>query len=114
MKAFVLQMFEVIDAGEWDRLRDFFHPDVTYVRPGFPTICGLADLNDFYRRRRIIRTGLHVVENVVVEGDRAVALGELMATLHDGREVRVRFADAYLFVDDKVGERQTYFGTPAV
>ncbi|MCZ8130797.1 MAG: nuclear transport factor 2 family protein [Steroidobacteraceae bacterium] len=114
MKAFVLQMFEAIDGGHWDRLPEFFHSDVTYDRPGYPTIRGFADLDDFYRRRRIIRSGRHTVEDVVVDGERAVATGELTATLNDGREVRLRFADAYRFADGKVAYRQTYFGTPAV
>lgn len=114
MKAFVLQMFEAIDGAHWDRLPEFFHPEVSYDRPGYPTIRGFADLDDFYRRRRVIRSGRHAVDEVVIDGDQAVAMGELTATLDDGRDVRLRFADAYRFADGKVAYRRTYFDTPAV
>ena len=114
MKEFILEMFGAIDAGEWNRLAEFFAPDVVYERPGYPPIRGFEDLLDFYANRRLIRHGRHTIENVIAEADGVVALGWIEATLRDGRETTVKFADSYRLDGGLIRYRHTYFDVPAV
>lgn len=114
MRDFVSEMFGAIDSGSWHRLGEFFDSEVVYIRPGYPPIRGLADLVDFYANRRVIRSGTHVIEQVVADDSGAVAIGEVDASLRDGRPVHVRFADAYRFRDGRIVHRHTFFDVPAV
>ena len=50
-------MFAAIDAGEFDRLREYFAADVVYERPGYEPLRGIEALENFYRHERIIARG---------------------------------------------------------
>jgi ketosteroid isomerase-like protein len=112
----VQTMFEHIDASDWSRLTDHFHPDVEYRRPGYEPIHGLDDLRSFYVSKRIIKSGRHHVESVFVdqEGASASVMGSFAGADRHGRALAVRFCDVYLFRDDKIVRRETFFDAPAV
>ncbi|MFP5392108.1 MAG: nuclear transport factor 2 family protein [Gammaproteobacteria bacterium] len=109
-------MFSLIDACEWPQLEQHFHSDIEYRRPGYPPINGIDDLLDFYKNRRIIKSGQHVVETVCeADSGRAVsAMGSFVGTDRQGKDLRVRFCDVYHLEDGKIRRRETFFDAPAV
>jgi ketosteroid isomerase-like protein len=107
-------MFAHIDAGDWDALADGFHPEVVYERPGYPPFAGRRRVVDFYRHERIVASGRHEIEGVVVEGDAAACWGRMRGILTDGSSVDVRFAEVCSFADARIRTRRSYFFLAAV
>ena len=110
----IKRMVAVIESGQFADLSSFFHTDIVYERPGFDDIEGVDALLRFYTQIRPIRTGQHIVENIVSDADRAVAVGHFEGVLKDDYPARERFADTYRFKNGKIGHRRTFFYLPAV
>lgn len=109
-------MFARIDACEWDALAAYFHADVEYLRPGYDPIHGLDALLDFYRLRRAIGGGRHVLELLcTADAGRAVcATGTFTGISRQGEPLAVRFCDVYQFRGARIARRETFFNAPAV
>jgi ketosteroid isomerase-like protein len=107
-------MFASIDASDWDALRELLHPEVVYERPGYPRFVGRARVLEFYRYERIVVSGHHEIEGVIVAGETAVSWGTMRGTLKDGSETEVRFADICWFADARIRTRRSYFFQAAV
>ena len=114
--ASIVPMFESIDAGRWSRLGEYFHDEVVYVRPGYAPITGIGDLLDFYRNRRIIKSGRHVIESICSSagGDTWVVTGSFTGVDRCGNGLRARFCDVYSVEAGKIRRRETFFDSPAV
>ena len=112
--AFITRMFEIIDAADFDRLGEVFDAQVVYERPGYSPISGLAQLDDFYRFRRVIRTGRHHLHRLVFDSEAGVAIGLFTGELKDGSATEEPFADAYRFSGGRIAHRQTFFFRPAI
>lgn len=112
----IISMFNVIDSCQWEKLSEHFHPDIQYLRPGYDTIFGLADLIDFYENRRIIKHGRHIVENVCTGPDEEVVsvVGSFTGFDRRGKQLAVRFCDVYHLSDEKIKNRETFFNAPSV
>ncbi|MES2938880.1 MAG: nuclear transport factor 2 family protein [Pseudomonadota bacterium] len=112
----VAGMFALIDIARWDALAAYFHDDVDYIRPGYAPIRGLADLLDFYRHRRIVHSGCHVLELLCTDasGQAVSATGSFTGTDRQGHPLAVRFCDVYRFRGVKIARRETFFNAPAV
>jgi uncharacterized protein len=110
----IIDMFSMIDAGDYDRLGLFFDDLILYQRPGYDDIDGLPALDDFYRNVRVIASGRHNVTQILVQSDVAVAEGVFDGVLKDGTQVSERFADFYRFANDRITERRTYFFRAAI
>lgn len=108
----IIEMFCSVDAGQWDALSQYYHPQCRYERPGFPAISGLDDLHDFYASVRPIASGAHRIDSMVEEGDLVCALGSFDGQLKTGDPISLRFADRYRFESDRIIERTTYFYAP--
>lgn len=113
---FIADMFEVIDSSDWENLASYFHHEIQYSRPGFFVISGLADLIDFYRNRRIILAGKHSVENLCASDSQkcVIASGSFSGFDRGNRPLTVRFCDVYLFQNERIFRRETFFNSPAV
>lgn len=110
----VRELFAVIDAERWDRLGEFFATDAVYERPGIAPLEGLERIVCFYTDERVIASGTHHVEQVVVSGGAGASWGSVDCVLKDGSQATERFADAYLFSDGKISLRRSHFFRPAV
>jgi ketosteroid isomerase-like protein len=107
-------MFASIDAADWDALAERFDPEVVYERPGYPEFVGRERVLDFYRNERIVVSGRHEIEGVVVEGDTGASWGRMRGTLSDGSQADVRFAEVYSFARARIRTRRSYFFRAAV
>lgn len=106
--------YAAVDAGDLERLLAMFHPAVEYHRGGYPPIRGAHELRHFYQEVRVIASGRHRVDAVLVDGDRAAVRGSFAGTGRDGRELAVQWADFFTLVDGLIHRRYTYFLAPGV
>jgi branched-chain amino acid aminotransferase len=111
---FIRNMFRIIDARDWENLRLAFCEDITYERPGYEPLVGFNRVKKFYRDERVIISGEHVLEGIVVTNDSGACWGRFIGTHKDGSAIDERFADAYTFQDDRIKTRKSYFFRPAV
>ena len=110
----IRRLFAIVDARQWDDLVHVFHPDVVYERPGYDPLTGFAAIDDFYRNRRVIARGSHMVEGIAVEGSNGAAWGRFVGAKRDDTPVDERWADVYTFADNKIRTRRSHFFRPAV
>jgi ketosteroid isomerase-like protein len=108
------EMFRAIDAREWDRLPDFFAPGAVYERPGYEPFEGLERLDRFYRHERVIASGEHRLEAVLVDGGNAACRGRFVGVHRDGSPIDESFADFYRLADGRITHRRSFFFRPAV
>jgi ketosteroid isomerase-like protein len=113
-EAFVRTLFDIVDARDFDRLPEVFHPQVVYERPGYAPFEGLERLDRFYRHERVIACGQHRLDIVVVSDTHGVCTGRFVGTHRDGSAIDERFADVYTFQDGRIRHRTSYFFRPAV
>lgn len=106
--------YDAVDAGDVDALLDLFTDDTTYLRPGYEPIVGRAAMEHFYRDVRVIDSGRHSLDAVLVDGDLAACHGTFSGTLKDGSAAREGFADFFELRDGRIAVRRTYFDRAAV
>ncbi|MCW2843366.1 MAG: SnoaL-like polyketide cyclase [Nocardioides sp.] len=110
----VRNYYSTVDSGSPEQVVALFAPEAVYRRPGYDEFRGRQDLLLFYREHRIIRHGVHTVENLVEDGDAVVVEGSFAGVLVSGEDVTLRFADAFRLTDQLIVERNTYFAAPLV
>jgi uncharacterized protein len=107
-------LFRAVDARDWEAMQPFFCEDVVYERPGYDPIVGIENLLHFYKHVRIIASGNHQLERVVVAGDGGSCWGRFVGVSKEGATLDERFADVYVFHNGKIKQRRSYFFRPAV
>ncbi|HEX9339287.1 MAG TPA: nuclear transport factor 2 family protein [Pseudonocardiaceae bacterium] len=106
----VHEFYRLVDAGALDDLAAMFAQDAHYDRPGYPTLSGRAAIDHFYRHERVIAAGQHRLDSVVVSGNETAVRGSFDGVLRDGKPVRHRFAEFFVFTaDGLIGTRETFF-----
>ena len=108
------ELFRAIDSREWHQLRDFLHPDIVYVRPGYLPFEGIERVLTFYEHERVIASGAHTLTTVVVSDDHAACCGRFVGMHRDGGAIDEEFADVYELAGPLIVRRQSYFFRPAV
>lgn len=110
-----LRYYRAVDAGDVDGVIDWFAPEAVYHRPGYAPMTGREALRAFYAGDRVIESGTHRLDQLLVDGSAVAVRGVFTGRLKDGSEVTVGFSD---FVDyDGQGralQRRSYFHVPAV
>jgi ketosteroid isomerase-like protein len=110
----IQELFHTIDARDWDSLPRFFSRDVVYERPGYEPLSGHEQLLHFYRNVRVIESGTHSLERLVLDDTCAACWGRFVGHHKNGSAIDERFADVYTFRDGKIATRRSYFFRPAV
>lgn len=107
--------YERVDAGDVEGVLDWFAPDAVYERPGYAPMRGRQALAAFYGGERVIDSGVHTLQDVIVEGGRVAVRGRFDGTLKDGSSVSIGFADVIEYdPDGRAVRRHSYFESPAV
>lgn len=110
----VKRYYSTVDAGDAGATSALFAAHASYDRPGYPTMVG-QQITDFYHGERVIESGAHSLQEIIVDGDRASSRGVFSGRLKDGSETSVGFADFFLFdTEGLIAERTTYFYQAAV
>lgn len=107
--------YRAVDSGDVAGVVQWFAEDGVYHRPGYEPMRGQEALRAFYGSERLIESGRHRIDQLMVEGRSVAVRGVFTGRLKDGAEVTVGFCD---FVDYDEGgravERHSYFDTPTV
>ena len=116
-EAVVRAYYAAVDADDVETLIGLFAADATYERPGYEPFVGHEALRAFYTGDRVIASGKHTLDAVVVDatGEQVAVHGRFEGTLKDGSAASVGFADFWVL--DETGRaltRRTFFDSPAV
>jgi ketosteroid isomerase-like protein len=112
--AIITELFRRVDARDFDALRESFTDDAVYERPGYDPLVGRDRVLHFYREERVIASGKHELEKIVVEGPTGACFGRFVGLHKNGSAIDERFADVYTFQDGRIKTRRSYFFRPAV
>ena len=112
--ATVRRYYEFVDRSDIDGLVALFAEASEYRRPGYEPLRGHEQLRRFYLTERVISEGHHHLDAVLIDGESAATRGTFSGVLRDGRKVELRFADFFVFADDKFVYRETFFFAPLV
>ena len=110
----ITQLYATVDLRSWSDLDTIFHPDIEYERPGYDVVVGLEALRQFYQHTRVIASGTHHVERVVVDGNYGACWGRFVGMRKDGAPVDERWADAFSFEGGRIRTRRSFFFRAAV
>ena len=102
-------MYKAIDDSRWDDLDRYFHDQIVYERPGYPPFKGLKRVLRFYREERIIASGRHETEGIVIDGLQAASWGRFIGRHKNGSELEELYADVYRLEDGQIRTRRSHF-----
>ena len=103
----VRRYYDLVDAGEYEKLVALFASDVVYERPGQEAIRGREALRAFYEDGRPLSDGSHDLHSVVRDGDTVAVRGTFEGE-QGGETVSFGFADFHEFVDGEIARRYTF------
>lgn len=107
--------YALVDAGDVAGVLDWFADDCVYRRPGYEPMRGRHALEAFYGGERVIESGSHTLDQLLVDGASVAVRGRFEGRLRDGSQVTVGFADFIDYdADGRAVERRSYFEAPAV
>lgn len=119
LEARTREYYRMVDAGDIDGVIAWFAEDGTYHRPGYPPMVGAAALRAFYGGERVIESGAHRLDAVLVDGTSVAVHGRFTGRLRDGSQATVGFADFLVYDTStdgpaRVVQRRTFFDVAAV
>jgi len=104
----VRDYYDYVDDEDYEALFGLFAEDVTYERPGRPTLTGIEAFREFYLQDRPLDDGTHEILDLAVDGDTVAVRGRFEGE-QDGEMVSFGFADFHRFdADGNIAERWTY------
>lgn len=113
-KNLIISLFDAIDASNWELLVQHFDKYIIYERPGYKTLVGIDQLLYFYQYERVIASGKHYIEHIVVEEEYGSCWGQFIGLHKNGSQINERFADVYSFEKTRLKTRRSHFFRPAV
>ena len=113
-KNLIMDLFKAVDSRDWATLSNIFHPEIVYERPGYEPFAGIDRVMQFYERDRILISGKHYIEHIVIEGNSGACFGRFIGIKKDHSAADERYADVYLFKDGMIKTRKTYFFRSAI
>lgn len=106
--------YQLVDAEDFPAMHDLFTDDCVYERPGYPPLRGRAEMEAFYSGTRVIASGAHRIDELLIDGERVAVHGLFRGTLRDGSASEVGFADFFTYDGDLIAHRRSFFFRPAV
>lgn len=107
--------YELVDADDVEGVLGWFADDAVYHRPGYAPMEGRPALAAFYGGERVIESGRHVLDEVIVAGVKVAVRGRFEGTLKDGSGAVVGFADFIVYdAEGRAAQRRSYFEVAAV
>jgi uncharacterized protein len=108
-EALVRRYYDLVDADDIEGLLGLFADTVVYERQGTATIRGKDELRRFYSDGRIIASGAHTLDEVLVGKVWVAVRGTFRGTLKNGDVVDLEFTDWFHVADGVIQERQSLF-----
>lgn len=105
----VRRYYSLVDAADVEGLLRLFADTVVYERQGTATISGNDELRRFYSADRIIASGAHTLDEVLVGTLWVAVRGRFRGTLKNGDAVDLEFTDWFQVEDGVICRRQSLF-----
>ncbi len=113
-KELIVTLFCAVDSSDWNLLLQCFNHNIVYERPGYEPLIGIDQLLNFYEYERIIASGKHQIEHIVIENNHGACWGRFIGLHKNGSQIDELFADVYSFENYKFKTRRTHFFRQAV
>ncbi|WP_026795619.1 MULTISPECIES: nuclear transport factor 2 family protein [Planktothrix] len=110
----IVSLFDAIDSSDFELLVKYFDQDIIYQRPGYQDLIGIDKLLHFYQYDRVISSGKHHIEKIVVAEKYGSCWGQFIGLHKNGSQLNEMFADVYSFEHSKIKTRRSYFFRPAI
>ena len=110
----IMSLFNTIDSADWQLLAQHFDKYITYQRPGYKTLIGIEQLLYFYQYERVVASGKHHIQHIVVSEDYGSCWGQFIGVHKNGSQIDEGFADVYSFENNRLKTRRSYFFRPAI
>jgi hypothetical protein len=110
----IAELFRAVDTSDWNSIAQIFHEEIIYECPGYGTFIGLPRLLQFYQNERVIQSGAHYLDHIVVNENYGACWGRFIGIKKDGSPVEELFADVYSLEGGKIRTRRSHFFKPAI
>jgi ketosteroid isomerase-like protein len=110
----VTTLYRNIDDGAWHNLHLVFSDDIVYERPGYEPLIGWERVEKFYRHERVIASGRHSLEHIVIKGCSGACWGRFIGEHKNGTPINEGFADTFTFENVRIKTRRSFFFTPVI
>lgn len=91
-----------------------FSTEAVYYRPGYPPMVGQEDIKMFYSKERIISSGKHSIDSILIAGNNAACRGSFVGIGRLGENLKIDFADFFTYENSHITSRTTYFFSPGI
>jgi ketosteroid isomerase-like protein len=108
-EALVRRYYQRVDAHDVEALLECFSADASYRRQGTDPIHGKGALRRFYESERVIESGVHQLDDVLVGAEWVAVRGTFCGRLRTGEDVQVGFTDWHHVVGGVIDRRETLF-----
>lgn len=85
----IKKYYDLVDAKDAEGLVRLFDIESVYERPGYEALVGLEALLDFFKNRRIIDSGIHDLQLILVQGNTVAAHGTFSGYIKSGEKAEV-------------------------
>lgn len=110
----ITEFFNVVDTTDWEKMSTLVCEDVVYERPGYAPIIGISAFLHFYKYVRIIASGEHQLDYIIIDEDHGSCWGRFNGYDKGHVSLDELFSDVYIFENDKIKWRRSYFFRPAI
>ncbi|MGV0602986.1 nuclear transport factor 2 family protein [Mycolicibacterium sp. XJ1904] len=111
----VQKYYAEVDGGDVNAVMELFESDAEYARPGYSPMSGREAIRRFYEVDRVIVSGQHTIDSLVIDSGTVAVEGRFRGTLRGGVDADIKFADFFsLGPNGLIKRRQTYFYAPLV
>ncbi|MGH3871735.1 MAG: nuclear transport factor 2 family protein [Pseudonocardiaceae bacterium] len=121
VEAHTRYLYEVFNSGNYDRMINFYAPDVEIVHPvrmsdirlGLGgTKRGIDEVQNFFSLIPVTRGPMRIdLNELIVSGNRVVVFGTRHLTALDGRTTTLSCVQSWTFVNGKVTRFEDHFDT---
>lgn len=105
----VRRYYELVDAGDTEALLRLFSDDVHYQRQGTPDLIGIDAMRRFYEHDRLIDSGRHTLDELLVGREWVAVRGTFRGWLRSGEAVTLQFTDWHHVVEGRIDRRESFF-----
>jgi ketosteroid isomerase-like protein len=104
----IVRFLRAVDDQDWGAVEAMLHPDAEFEMPALPPFRGRDRVMSYYRGARPVVSSEHVLESIVVDGERAACWGRVTGRRKDGSELSILFAEVMQFEDGRIRRLRAY------
>jgi ketosteroid isomerase-like protein len=108
----VRRFLRAVDEQDWKAVESLLHPSAEFEMPGQLPFRGRERVMGYYGSARPVVSSEHVLEAIIVDGNRAACWGRVTGQRKDGSEASILFTEVMQFEDGKIRRLRAYVCEP--